>query len=61
MKLKRDLSSSWFNDFRKLKFLDKFLIILSNNKIILKDLEKPDENRTLKIANGEFDVNKTKE
>lgn len=50
------------DDAKRVKWLEKFLFVLSNNKMILKDLENPDEHVTMLFTDkGIIDVHTTKE
>lgn len=49
-------------NIKKLKLLDKLVIWTSNNKVHVKDLEKPDEHGTiLFLKNGKIDFHRKKE
>ncbi len=51
-----------FENIKRIKIFEKILIAFSNNKIVLKDLEKPDEHQTLKFRDdGIIDSHSTKE
>ena len=54
--------SDIFDNVKRLKVFEKILVAFGKNKIIFKDLEKPDEHQTVKItSDGIFDVHYTKE
>ena len=51
-----------FENPKKIKAFDKLWLVFSNNKIIIKDLEEPDQHYTMLFKdNGIVDIHKTKE
>ncbi len=51
-----------FEDAKRINFFGKILIIISNNKIVFKDLNEPNTHHTIMfLDNGVIDIHKTKE
>ena len=49
-----------FKDLKKLKAFDEFLMAISNDKMVFKDLNKPNEHHTMKFRDdGILDIHKT--
>ena len=54
--------SDIFENLKRLSIFEKLIVAFSNNKIILKDLDKPHEHQTIKFTkDGFIDIHYTKE